>query len=304
MRARLLGWGWWAQVCKREVRPLGLVEARVDVLSRLSRRSLSFVAELGLWLLVSPGLASPPRGRTQAREEDASQATSDPVPILYMRQRLGENRSGDDDVLGGGVHQDGAILATASQDLSQGDPDLTLQRACLAVEHDRPAVQGHDQLFATLDRLLKEPTDRLDRGSFVAGSRPRVSEDEVERAMAQGCEEPLSRREMAVEGADSDVCRVGDLGHRHVLASRPDRQRGRDEQALAVRDGIAAPGSNGSRGSRRHDPDGRRCSATQAWVRGPSERRAPGRKGAGCRCHRNVRSKDRATTGIRRLVLA
>ena len=73
-----------------------------------------------------------------------------------VREWLGEHRSGDDDVVGGGVCSDGPVAASAGEDLFEEVPDLGLKRDDLLVVDDGAAVEREDEVVAGRDRLFEE----------------------------------------------------------------------------------------------------------------------------------------------------
>ena len=56
-------------------------------------------------------------GDSEACDEDSGLPAGELVPVGCVREWLGEHRSGDDDVVGGGVWSDGPVVASAGEDL-------------------------------------------------------------------------------------------------------------------------------------------------------------------------------------------
>jgi len=95
---------------------------------------------------------------------------------------LGEHRSGDDDVVGGGVGSDGPVVAPASEDLLEELPDLDLKRDDPLVIDDGATVKREDEFVARRDCLFEE--SRKGGGGRLVALRggARVLQDELERA--------------------------------------------------------------------------------------------------------------------------
>jgi hypothetical protein len=102
-----------------------------------------------------------------------------------VREWLGEHRSGDDDVDGGGVWSDGPVAASASEDLFEQVPDLGSKHDDLLVMDDGAAVEREDEFVAGRDRLFEELCER--RGGRLVAQRgcARVLQDQVEGPQRQ-----------------------------------------------------------------------------------------------------------------------
>ena len=149
-------------------------------------------------------------GGSEAGDEDSGLPAGELVPVGCVREWLGEHRSGDDDVVGGGVWSDGPVAASAGEDLFEEVSDLVLKRGDLVVVDDGAAVEREDELVAGRDRLVEEL--RECRGGRLVAQRggARVLQDEVKGAPASA---PLGGR-----GASGS-------GGRGFRSRRPPRRR-------------------------------------------------------------------------------
>jgi hypothetical protein len=209
-------------------------------------------------------------GGREACDEDCGLSAGELVPASCGRERLGEHRSSDDDVVGGGVWSDGPVAASAGEDLFEDVSDLGLKRDDLVVMDDRAAVEREDELVAGRDRVVKELRECCGGRLVAQRGGARVLQDETERAPGESGEEGGARREVAVDGSDSDSCLVGDRRHRHFLAVAPDGDRGGGEDAFAVGCGVASRSPRGASCVCRcfgHPRDHRASSETDARVR-------------------------------------
>ena len=162
------------------------------------------------------------------------------VPVRYLWERLGEHRSGEDDVDGDDVFLDGPLVASAGQNLFEEVLDFGLKRADLLVVDDGAAMEWEDEFVAGGDRLFEE-LDEGSRGRLVAQcGDPCVLEHEVEGAQRQRCEEGAACGLVAVEGSDPGTRLLGDGCHRHSLAVAPDGDRGGSEDGVAIGRGVTA----------------------------------------------------------------
>src|ERR1700727_544444 len=121
----------------------------------------------------------------EACDEDSGLPPGELVPVGSVREWLGEHRSGDDDVVGGGVWPDGPLAASADQDLFEEISDLALKRGDLLVVDDGAAVEREDELVARLDRLFEELQEYRGGRLVAQCGRAGVLQDEVEGPQRQ-----------------------------------------------------------------------------------------------------------------------
>jgi hypothetical protein len=102
-----------------------------------------------------------------------------------VREWLGEHRSGDDDVVGGGARSDRPVAPSAGEDLFEEVSDLGLKCGDLLIVDDGDAVEREDEFVVGRDRLFEEVLEC--RGARLVAQRGggRVLQDEVEGAQRQ-----------------------------------------------------------------------------------------------------------------------
>ena len=144
-------------------------------------------------------------GGSEAGDKDSRLPAGELVPVSGVRERLGEHRSGDDDVDRSSVWPDGPVAASAGEDLPEEVSDLALEGDNLLVMDDGTAVEREDELVAGCDRLFEKPGEG--RGGRLVAPRggTRVFKDKVEGAERQRGQQGRPRRVMAVEGSDPDA---------------------------------------------------------------------------------------------------
>ena len=106
-------------------------------------------------------------GGSNACDEDSGLPAGELVTVRYLWERLGEHRSGEDDVDGDDVFSDGPLVASAGQNLFEEVSDFGLKRADLLVVDDGAAMEWEDEFVAGGDRLFEE-LDEGSRGRLVA----------------------------------------------------------------------------------------------------------------------------------------
>jgi hypothetical protein len=192
------------------------------------------------WHASAPGFGLDSCGPPEPVEVDSGLPAGGFLPVGNVRERLGKKRTKDDDVEGGDVRPDGAVLASSLQDAPEGVADLSPEGDCVRVEEHGAAVQREHEVATVVDGLVDEASEAFDRRVAAVGGAVGCTQNEMEGPVRERGEQGLARRVPPVEGADTNSGVGGDGGERHSSPFSPDRRCGRGEQAVAVGRCVAA----------------------------------------------------------------
>ena len=178
-------------------------------------------------------------GPAEPFEVDDGLSAGHHLPVGNVRERLGQERSEDDDVESGDVRPDGAVVSSSLQDLLKSVVDLGPEGNGVLVERHGTAVQGKHEVGAMIDGLVDEATEAVDPHVLAVGGTVSCVQDEPEGPVRECRKQGFARWVAPVQRADADPGVRSDSGEWHSGAFSPYRRRGCSEHAVAVGRGVA-----------------------------------------------------------------